>query len=111
MATMTFDTHKFYQLLEDSGVPRSQAEAMIRMQQESLQAAFDYRDLATKGDVASLRTDTKGGIDALRSDTKEMEHRIDIKLERINSEITLLKWMNGLIVGGIVALVIKAFIV
>ncbi len=98
MATITFDTHKFFQILEGAGVPKAQAEAMVQMQQESLQAAFDYRDLATKGDISMVR-----------SDLKEVEHRIDLKMERLTAEITLLKWMNGLIVGGIAALIIKTF--
>ena len=92
MATITFDTHKFIKILEASGIPEKQAEALASAQQEYLQAAFDYRDLATKGDL------------------RELEHRIDLRLKHLNSEITLLKWMNGLIIGGIVALVIKAFI-
>ncbi len=84
-------THKLIKTLQASGIPEKQAEALAVAQQESLQAAFDYRDLATKGDL------------------QETEHRIDIKLERITGEITLLKWMNGLIIGGIVALIIKTF--
>lgn len=92
MATITFDTLAYTKKLRAAGVSEAQAEAQAEAQQESLQAAFDYRDLATKGDL------------------RELEHRIDLRLEHINSEITLLKWMNGLIIGGIVALVIKAFI-
>ena len=91
MATITFDTHKFIKTLESAGIPENQAEAMVKATQESLQSAFDYRELATKGDI------------------KEASHALELKIERINAEITLLKWMNGLIIGGIVALVIKAF--
>ena len=69
MATITFDTPT----------------------QESLQTAFDYRELASKGDI------------------KEATHTLELKIERINAEIILLKWMNGLIIGGIAALIIKAF--
>ena len=96
--TITFDTHKFIKTLESACIPEAQAEAMVKAQQESLQAAFDYRNLATKGDIMEVKTDLKA-----------VEHRLDLKIERLTSEITLLKWMNGLVVGGIIALIIKAF--
>ena len=91
MATITFDTHKFIKTLEGAGIPENQAEAMVKATQESLQSAFDYRELATKGDI------------------KEATHALELKIERINAEITLLKWMNGLIIGGIITLIIKSF--
>ena len=94
MATITFDTHKFYQLLEDTGVPRAQAEAMIRMQQESLQAAFGYRDLATKSDISLIRADM-ATIDGLR---------------KVEIEVAVVKWMLGTVLGGMVALLLKAFL-
>ncbi len=90
MATMTFDTHKFIKTLEASGIPEKQAEALAMAQQESLQAAFDYRDLATKGDV------------------KESELRLDARLAEAKAEI--IKWVVGLIfmqTGVIVALMLR----
>ena len=64
MATITFDTHKFIKILEASGIPEKQAEALASAQQESLPAAFDYRELATKSDIALIRADmaTKDGL-------------------------------------------------
>ena len=56
MATITFDTHKYIKTLEASGISEAQAEAMVTAQQESLQAAFDYRELATKSDIAEVKT-------------------------------------------------------
>lgn len=47
MATITFDTHKFIKDLESAGIPELHAEAIARAQQESLQTAFEYRDLVT----------------------------------------------------------------
>ena len=47
MATITFDTHKFIKDLESAGIPELHAEAIARAQQESLQTAFEYRDLFT----------------------------------------------------------------
>ena len=90
MATITFDTHKFIKDLESAGIPEAHAEAIARAQQESLQTAFDYRDLATKGDI------------------KESELRLDARIAEAKAEI--IKWVVGLIfmqTGVIVALVLK----
>ncbi len=59
MATITFDTHKYIKTLEASGIPEIHAEAMVQAQQESLQAAFDYRELATKGDLLTVQSELK----------------------------------------------------
>jgi len=96
MATITFDTHKFIKTLEASGMPTIQAEAMVTAQQESLQAAFDYRDLATKGDIAGVRSDLKDLA------TKDALRKVEI-------ELAVVKWMLGTLIGGMVALLFKAF--
>ena len=90
MATITFDTHKYIKTLEASGIPEEQAEAMVKAQQESLQAAFDYRELATKGDL------------------REMELRLDARFSESKAEI--IKWVVGLIfmqTGIITAILMK----
>lgn len=53
MSAVTFDTHKFVKDLESAGVPRAQAEAFVRAQQEILSQALDTT-LATKADIAIL---------------------------------------------------------
>ena len=55
MATVTFDTHKFIKTLKEAGVPEPQAEAFSTAVRESHEAA----ELATKGDIASLRHEIK----------------------------------------------------
>ena len=93
MATVTFDTLKFANRLKAAGVPERQAEAEAEALSEVF--AVNLRELATKDD--------------LQHALKELEGRMDIKFERMQGELTLIKWMLGLILGGVVALVLKAF--
>ena len=86
MATIPFDTHKFIKDLESAGVPPLQAEAFVRAQQEILSQALDST-LATRTDV----------------------ERIERKLIEFEGEFKAIKWMLGIIVGGVVMLVLRAF--
>ena len=86
MTTITFDTHKFVKDLESAGVPPLQAEAFVRAQQEILSQALDST-LATRSDI----------------------ERIERKLIEFEGEFKAIKWMLGIIVGGIVMLVLRAF--
>ena len=80
MATITFDTHKFIRKLQDSGVPELQAEAFSEAQKELLSEIMGST-LATKDDI--------------------------LKLEL---ELVVMKWLLGTIIGGVVALLLKAFL-
>lgn len=80
MATVTFDTHKFILKLKESGVPEKQAEAFSDAQKELLSEIMSS-SLATKDDI----------------------HRLEL-------ELAVMKWMLGTIIGGVVALLFKAFI-
>lgn len=86
MTTITFDTHKFVKDLESAGVPSNQAEAFVRAQQEILSQALEST-LATHGDI----------------------ERIERKLIEFDGEFKAVKWMLGIIVGGVVMLVLRAF--
>lgn len=80
MATITFATLKFAERLEKAGVSREQAAAFSEAQKEAFAEALDT-SLATKNDIEALRVDiTK--IDA-----------------RIGGEISLVKWMLGVVIA------------
>lgn len=79
MATITFDTLKFVEKLKAAGVPEAHAKA----EAEALVLAFS---------------------EAMDS---QLATRVDIN--RLERELLVLKWMVGLVLGGIVALVLKAF--
>ncbi|MGG7055794.1 hypothetical protein [Nitrosomonas sp. ANs5] len=79
MATVTFDTLKFVERLKAAGVPEAQAKAEAEALALALSEAMESQ-LATKVDV-----------------------------NRIERELLVIKWMIGLVLGGIVTLILKAF--
>jgi len=79
MATITFDTLKFVEKLKSAGVPDEQAKAEV----EALVVAF---------------SEVMGSQLAKKSDINHLE-----------SEVLVIKWMVGLVLGGILTLIIKAF--
>ena len=79
MATITFDTLKFVEKLKASGIPDEQAKAIV----EAFRDAQSDTDLVTKD--------------------------LQIELAPLKSDLLLLKWMVGLILGGIIALILKSF--
>jgi hypothetical protein len=83
MTTVTFDTLKLVDKLKSAGIPPEQAEAVVRVIAESQDELVtrDYLDAALAKELAPLRT-----------------------------EIAVLKWMIGVVIGGVVALIIKAFL-
>ena len=79
MATITFDTLKFVEKLRAGGVPEEQAKA----EAEALVMAF----------------------------SEAMDSQLDTKtdINRLERELVVVKWMVGLVLGGILALILKAF--
>ncbi len=87
MATITFDTHKFIRKLESAGFSVDQAEAV----------ADAFRDASGEAELASKR------------DIRELELKIESRFEQVKGELTLIKWMQGIMLGGVMALILKAF--
>ena len=90
MATITFDTLKFVEKLKAAGVPEGQAKAEAEALVSAFSEAMDSQ-LATKGDITHLETS------------------IRTELNRLDRELLVVKWMVGLVLGGIFALILKAF--
>jgi len=78
MAVATFDTLKFANTLKAAGVPDKQAEAQAVAFAEVIQ--INFRDLATKEDVALIRAD----IDRV---AKELRAEIDRIAKELRAEI------------------------
>ena len=82
MSEFSFDTHAEVRKLEQSGIPVPHAEAMVDMvtrapintqMAEGLERLkrLEHQvetNMATKADLAALRTETKAGLEALRAD-------------------------------------------
>jgi septal ring factor EnvC (AmiA/AmiB activator) len=118
VSAVVFDTLKFAERLEAGGFSAAQAKAaafafadasaeqLITRQglREDIEpmasglAAITADMKMLKSDVATLRTD----VTALKADLRQVELRL-------SGEMTLLKWMLGLVVAGILALVLKAY--
>ena len=69
MATITFDTHKFVQKLQEAGFDQKQAEGLT----EAMRAAIEESELVTKKDL-------------------------QIELAPIKADLNLLKWMMGALI-------------
>jgi hypothetical protein len=80
MASVTFDTHKFVRRLREAGFQEDQAEALT----DALRFAIDDSELVTRKDL-------------------------QIELAPIKSDLSVIKWMLGLLLGGVAALVLKSF--
>ena len=97
MSAITFDTLKFVEKLEAGGFSHQQAKA-------AAEAFVDAtsQELATKADIAAVRSDIKSEIAAVRS---------DMRADLAETKADLLKWMIGAIgfqaiaiIGGIAVL-------
>ncbi len=80
MATTTFDTHRFVRRLESAGLSTPQAESIA----DAFKEAQGESDWITRKDL-------------------------QIELAPIKSDLLLLKWMMGLMIAGIIALVLRSF--
>ena len=83
MTTVTFDTLKLVDKLKSAGIPPEQAEAVVRVIAES------QDELVTR---------------------EHLDHALDRVLAPIRTELAVLKWMISVVIGGVVALIIKAFL-
>ncbi|MGH7963575.1 MAG: hypothetical protein ACRERD_17420 [Candidatus Binatia bacterium] len=80
MPAITFDTLKFTKKLKEAGFPDAQAEAMV----DAFLGASGEAELVTKKDL-------------------------QIELAPVKADITLIKWMLGLLLVGVMALMLRAF--
>jgi len=87
MSAVTFDTLKFVKTLEAGGLAVEAAESIAMAYRD----ASVSQELITKKDLQIEFAPVKSEISAVRAD------------------IQMLKWMGGIITGGIVALVLKSF--
>ena len=118
MVTLMFDTHAFIQRLKSSGFDELQAEALSSAIKEVYDTA--WHEIATKHDVADLNakidavsTELNTKIDSVSTELNHglqaVQLRVDARFETLKGEISLLKWMGGVVLAALVSLVLKAF--
>lgn len=85
MTTSTFDTHRFIRKLEEAGFNTKQAEAVADL----------FREASGEADLAT------------RQDLRELELRLDAKINDIKFD--LVKWIAGMLLAqaGLVAALVK----
>jgi DNA-binding transcriptional MerR regulator len=104
---MAIDTLKVAKRLREAGFTEPQAEAVIAAVQEGTEGAdlatkIDIAELRTeiKVEIAELRTEIKADIADLRSELRQSELRLEAKIEAIKADI--LNRVFGLILGTLV---------
>ncbi|MBE0269981.1 DUF1640 domain-containing protein [Xylella fastidiosa subsp. multiplex] len=126
MTSVAFDTLKFANRLKTAGVPaahaEAEAEALAEVLEINLQGLAESESKNGKA-LARLEANMKEGFaqvdqrfaqvakDFAQLD-KNMDQRfaqVDQRFVEIKGEMLLLKWMFGVIVTSLVALIIKAF--
>jgi molecular chaperone GrpE (heat shock protein) len=102
---MAIDTLKVSKRLREAGFTEPQAEAV------AVQEATAGPELATKPDLAALRSGFKADFAELRAELRETELRLEAKIEAVRSELKteiaatktdILNRVFGLILGALV---------
>ncbi len=101
MVTVTFDTLKFVEKLRAAGVPEAQAKVQAEVLVFALDEVMDQQ-LATKVDIMRLERE-------LKTDIVRLERELKAEIIPMQRDLFVLKWMMGMMIGGITALVLKAF--
>jgi hypothetical protein len=110
---VAIDTLKLAKRLREAGFTEPQADALVVTVQESTSAA----NLATKQDIADLRSATERDVGELRptieevrtrlqAELREAELRLEVKLEGLKAEILnrVFSMITGTLVVNIVAI-------
>ncbi len=97
MVAITFDILKFVERLKASGFSEEQAKGMTEAVRDAQETHLE--ELATKGDIQSVRAE----IQLVRA---EMASKEDVN--RIDKQLTIIKWMLALVVIVTVIPALKA---
>jgi len=82
MSTVTFDTHQLIRELREADFTEKQAEAVVRI------IARSQDGLVTR---------------------EHFDLKTDVLRAEINGKFTLLQWMIGILLAGVMSLILKAF--
>jgi hypothetical protein len=102
------DTLTLSKRLKAAGFSEAQADTLAEIQAEVI-----VEHLASKTDIQALRQDLQERTIGLRSDLRDLETRMRARFDTLEAKtdgkLLLLQWMLGLVIGGVVALIHKAF--
>lgn len=77
-----FNALKYIRTLEGVGFPREQAEAQVQLVMDTFQ-----ENVATKTDMAELRSELKSGIAELKSEMAELKSELKSEMAEIRSDV------------------------
>ena len=135
MAAVSFNTLKFANRLKEAGVSCGQAEAEAEAEILAEALEVNLKDLATKNDLAQLearieaklekelvsfkadvakeftvtRADAAKEFTSIRTDVVKEFTAVAKEFAAIKTDLAVAKWMFSLLLGGVIALVLKAF--
>lgn len=78
---------------------------VVELYDALVSAGAPEESLATKADIAYLQAD----IARLEQVTKADIAKLERDIAKVKRELSVVKWMTGAIVAGVVSLVIKSF--
>jgi hypothetical protein len=108
MSIMKFDTLSAAKELQGFGFEQRQAEGVVELMRKTTEAGSE--DLATKGDLAVVRSEIKEVETSLNAKIDKIELSLSGKIDTLRAEMTSLKWILGVLTAAIFSLVVKAFI-
>ncbi len=79
MSMVAFDTLAYSKRLQEAGVPSAQAEAHAIAQADFL-THYLLSEVATKTDLAEVKTELKTEIAGIKADMAEMETRLTMRM-------------------------------
>jgi Na+-translocating ferredoxin:NAD+ oxidoreductase RnfG subunit len=97
MAVLYFDSQDFIDTLVNEGIDDKMAKAIAKANKRMLSDAVS-QGLATKEESQKIKDDAKNAYHALKDD-----------LHDVKASIKLMQWMLTVLVGGMIALLVKGF--
>ena len=116
----TFDTHKYIKSLQETGFNEQQAEVLVKSLLESRD--FDLSILATREQLAEVKSDLQKEICATREQLSEVKSDLQKEISDVKSDLQkeistikyeILKWMIPLmftVMAMMAATIIKLFL-
>ncbi|MDR0746979.1 MAG: CCDC90 family protein [Helicobacteraceae bacterium] len=109
MSILKFDTLSVVRELEGYGFEPRQAEGVVEVLKKTTEAGSE--DLATKGDVALVRSDLKEVETRLDAKIDKVEAALDAKIDKVeavlSAKLDILKWIGGVIAIAAVSAAVK----
>ena len=106
----TFDTHKYIKSLQETGFNEQQAEILVKSLLESRD--FDLSILATREQVAEVKSDLQKDIADTRKQVAEVKSDLQkdiacVRAEIKQSKIDMLKWIVPIFITILIAIFFK----